>query len=120
MNRLLRSIVLLFAGSAIVWQVNGCKHDPAPPTEADAIAVWKHTHKDVNTQQLLGLTKTNGQIEEVNGKKVYTFYYQAKVKDIVQLGNRPPGTVESYESNYPFQWNEKGWMGPDDQIYPEH
>ena len=25
MNRLLRSILLLFAGSAIVWQVTGCK-----------------------------------------------------------------------------------------------
>ena len=49
MNRLLRSIVLLFAGSAIVWQVTGCKHNPAPPTEEDAIAVWKHTHKDVNS-----------------------------------------------------------------------
>ncbi len=48
MNRLLRSIVLLFAGSAIVWQVNGCKHNPAPPTEADAIAVWKNTHAETH------------------------------------------------------------------------
>ena len=51
---------------------------------------------------------------------MYTLFYEAKVKDLVQLGNRAPGTIETYQSNYPFQWTEKGWMGPDQKIYPEH
>jgi hypothetical protein len=51
---------------------------------------------------------------------VYTLYYQAKEKSLVQLGNSPPGTVDTYQSNYPFQWTEKGWVGPDQKLYPEH
>ena len=119
MSRLLRSIILLFAGSAIVWQVNGCKHNPAPPTEEDAIAVWKHTHANPHLADLVSLKKTNGEWQEVNGEKVYTVYYQATEKSVVQLGNRPPGTENTYTSNYSFHWTEKGWMGPDNQAYPE-
>jgi len=51
---------------------------------------------------------------------MYTFFYEAKVRDVVQLGNRAPGTIETYESHYPFQWTEKGWMGPDQKLYSEH
>jgi hypothetical protein len=120
MNRLLRSIVLFFAGSVIVWQVNGCKHNPAPPTDQDAIAVWKKTHAETHLQELISLTKTNGQLAEVNGVKVYTLYYQVKERSTVQLGNRPPGTETDYQGNYSFQWTEKGWMGPDNKVYPEH
>jgi hypothetical protein len=39
---------------------------------------------------------------------------------LVQLGNRPPGTIKTYQSNYPFHWTEKGWVGPDQKLYPEH
>jgi hypothetical protein len=120
MNRLLRSILLLFAGSAIVWQVTGCKHNPAPPTEEDAVAVWKNINKSPHYEDLLSLKKTNGQEQLIDGTEVYTLYYTAKIQNIVKLGNRPPGTVETYNSNYAFHWTEKGWMGPDNQIYPEH
>jgi hypothetical protein len=69
MNRLLRSIVLLFAGSAIVRQVNGCKHNPAPPTEEDAISVWKKTHAETHLQELISLKKTNGQLTEAKVRR---------------------------------------------------
>jgi hypothetical protein len=105
---------------AIACLMTACKRTPAPPTEQDAIAVWKNTHAKPHLEDLLSLTKTNGQMEEVNGVKVYTFYYEAKEKSQVQLGNSPAGTIDTYQSNYPFQWTEKGWMGPDQKIYPEH
>jgi len=63
---------------------------------------------------------TNGQAQIINGTQVYTLYYTAEIQNTVKLGNRPPGTVETYNSNYAFHWTEKGWMGPDNQVYPEH
>ena len=120
MKRALQSLFLSIAIGIVCGELVGCKRTPSPPTEQDAIGVWKYTHRNLHTQELLHLTKTNGQIEEVNGVKVYTLYYQAQVKDLMKLGNRDPGTIETYNSNYPFQWTEKGWMGPDNQIYPEH
>jgi hypothetical protein len=120
MKKLFHSILLLMMFALFTWQLTACKRTPSPPSEQDAIAVWKYTHRNLHTQELQSLTKTNGQLQEANGGYVYTLYYEAKVKDIVQLGNRAPGTVESYQSNYAFQWTEKGWMGPDKQVYPEH
>jgi hypothetical protein len=100
--------------------MTACKRTPSPPTEQDAIAVWHNVNKTPHYEDLLSLTKTNGQMSQLNGSPVYTFYYEAKIRSVVQLGNRPPGTIETYDSNYPFQWTEKGWVGPDKQIYPEH
>ena len=58
---------------------------------------------------------------EVNGVKFYTFYYTATQKHSIasrysttRVDQRPG------QSNYPFQWTEKGWLGPDNQVYPEH
>jgi hypothetical protein len=120
MKRILPLIVLSTAFGMACWEVAGCKHTPSPPTEQDAIGVWKNISQKSHLRDLVSLKKTNGQMEDVNGVHVYTLYYQATVKDLVQLGNRAPGTIESYSGNFPFQWTEKGWMGPDNQIYPEH
>ena len=120
MKKLLHSILFLMMVGLIVWQLTGCKRTPAPPTEQDAIAVWKNVNSPPpHLADLVSLTKTNGQMETVNGLRIYTLYYQAKVKTTVQLGNRPPGTIDIQNSNYPFQWTEKGWLGPDNQVYPE-
>ena len=114
-----RSFSLMTRGLVIACVIAACKRTPSPPTEQDAIAVWQNTHARLHTQELVSLTKKNGQLSDVNGVQMYTFFYEAKVKDVVQLGNRAPGTVETYQSNYPFQWTEKGWMGPDQKLYPE-
>jgi hypothetical protein len=114
---------LLFAPlvfGLLVWQLGGCKHTPSPPTVADAIAVWKNTHANPHLADLITLTKTNGQMATVNGVHVYTFIYEAKEKIVIPQGNVPAGAVNTYQSNYPFQWTEKGWMGPDGKVYPEH
>jgi hypothetical protein len=117
-----RGILASCLVAAVLW-VSGCKHEPNPPTEQDAIAVWKsthaHTQKSLPTE-LVTLKKTNGQTQEINGQKVYTLYFEATQKNLSQIGNHAPGWVETYQSNYPFQLTEKGWLGPDGVIYPEH
>lgn len=105
---------------AVVCVITACKRMPSPPTVEDAIAVWKNTHKRRHLQDLVSLSKTNGEMEEVNGLKVYTLYYESKEKSVVQLGNSPAGTVSTYQSSYPSEWTEKGWKGPDHKIYPLH
>lgn len=115
-----RSFSLITIGFAVACLISACKRTPPPPTEQDAMAVWHNTHARLHTQDLVSLTKTNGQLSEDNGVPMYTFFYEAKVKDLVQLGNRAPGTIETYQSNYPFQWTQKGWMGPDQKLYSEH
>ncbi len=120
MKRYISSLVLLAAFGLATGQLTGCKQTPPPPTEQDAIAVWNNTHRNLHTEALLSLTKTNGQMQHVDGIGVYTLYYEAKVKDLVQLGNRAPGTVETYQSNYGFRRSKKGWIGPDNQVYPAH
>jgi hypothetical protein len=107
---------------SVVLSVSGCKHQPNPPTEQDAIAVWKHINERpplANGAELISFKKTNGQMAMVNGVQVYTLYYAATQKHLVKIGIHPPGWVESWSSSYPFQWTEKGWQGPDEQVYPE-
>jgi hypothetical protein len=122
MKRYTRNLLVSAMAMAILY-VGGCKHDPNPPTQQDAIAVWKNINKRgplANGAQLLSLTKTNGQIGDVNGVKIYTLYYSATEKNLVPVGIHPAGWVDSWSSNYPFQWTEKGWLGPDGKVYPEH
>ena len=122
MKHAAKSFVIAVVITAIL-SVSGCKHDPNPPTEEDAIKVWTSIHSRgplANEAQLISLKKTNGQMAEVNGVKFYTFYYTATQKHSKQIGIQPPGWIETWSSNYPFQWTEKGWLGPDNQVYPEH
>jgi hypothetical protein len=120
MKKLLRSILPLMAFGLLAWQMTACKRTPSPPTEQNAVAVWHNIARTPHLRDLVSLKKTNGQMSQVNGVDIYTLYYQATVKDVVQLGNRPPGTIETYQGDFSFQWTEKGWVGPDKQIYPEH
>ena len=120
MKRLIPSLLLLVAFGIAAWQLTACKHRPSPPTEQDAIAVWKNINRSPHYQDLLSLTKTNGELQKANGVEVYTLFYQARIRSVVRLGNRPAGTEDTFSSNYPFRWTEKGWMGPDNHVYPEH
>lgn len=51
-----------------------CKMDPAPPSEADAKQVWLNVNKQAGLTskiELVDLKKTDGQMAEANGVKVY-------------------------------------------------
>jgi hypothetical protein len=119
MKRAARRFVVSSLVAAVLW-VSGCKREPNPPTEQDAIAVWKNVHRRDGLLELISFKKTNGQMETVNGVKVYTLYYTAKAKALKDLGFHHAGWIDVNESSYPFQWSEKGWTGPDGQVYPEH
>jgi hypothetical protein len=119
MKRAARRFVVSSLVAAVLW-VSGCKRDPNPPTEQDAIAVWKNVHRRAAQSELVSLKKTNGQMAIVNGVKIYTFYYTATDRAVKNIGIHHPGWIDTNESNYQFQWTEKGWLGPDDQVYPEH
>jgi hypothetical protein len=120
MKRLISLLLLLAAFGFAVGHLAGCKGTTPPPTEQDAIAVWKNINRSPHYEDLLSLKKTNGQMEKVNGVQVYTLFYQARIRSAMKLGNRPAGTEETISSNYPFKLTEKGWLGPDNQVYPAH
>src|SRR5450755_2578867 len=110
-------IILALLASAIV----GCKTDPAPPTIEDAKVIWNNLNTRSglkNKVELVDMKKTDGQMTEVNGVKVYTLYYESREKNLVHMGNQKPGNVETVKSNYGFQNSEQGWQGPDGTIFP--
>src|ERR1700682_6546723 len=51
-----------FLELAVVCLITACKRTPSPPTEQDAMSVWHNTHARLRTQDLVSLTKTNGQL----------------------------------------------------------
>jgi hypothetical protein len=117
MKRYTRNLIVSAFALAVLY-LGGCKHEPNPPTEQDALAVAKNIQgKDV---EVLSLKKTNGQMQTINGTKVYTLYYTGTKKVLTAVGRHPPGWVYTWSSNYPFQWTEKGWLGPDNQVYLDH
>ena len=120
MKKLIPSLLLFAAFGLFAWQLTACKKSPTPPTVDDAIAVWKNTHVRPHISDLLNLKKTNGQMQESNGVPIYTLYYQAEDKTVVTLGNSPAGTINRHRGSYAFQWTEKGWLGPDNHVYPVH
>ena len=120
MKRLIPSLLIFTALGVATWQLTACKRSPSPPTEQDPVAVWRNINRSPHYQDLLSLKKTNGQLEKANGVEVYTLFYQARIRSVVRLGNSPAETEQTYSSNYPFRLTEKGWLGPDNQVYPAH
>ena len=107
----------LIAMAALLAASTGCKVNPAPPSEGDAIATWHNIFRqsglDNKVIQLVDLKKTDGQFAEVNGVKVYTLFYEAREKHLTKMGHWNPGDIETIRSNYGFQKTENGWQGPD-------
>ncbi len=103
-------ILLLMTFGLITWQLTACKRTPTPPTEQDAIAVWRNTHAKPHLNDLIDFKKTNGQIEEVNGVKVYTLYYEVKEKSVVQLAMRLQGLSLHIKGTIHFSGQRRaGW-----------
>ena len=112
----------LVAFASLLITLAGCKVDPAPPTEADARQVWTNINKRSQLEadlQLVDFKKTDGQMAEVNGMKVYTLFYEAHQKYLTKVGNWKPGDIETVRSNYGFQRTEKGWQGPDGTLFKD-
>ena len=114
----------LVAFASLLITLAGCKVDPAPPTEADGRQVWTNIHNHTKVDgssivQLVDFKKTDGQMAEVNGVKVYTLFYETHEKYLIKLGNWKPGDIQVVRSNYGFQRTEKGWQGPDGTLFKD-
>ena len=106
---------------AMLAVVTGCQSNPAPPSVSDAKVVWNNTVKQAGLSgdlELVDLKKTDGQMAEVNGIKVYTFFYVVREKHLTKMGDWKPGDIETVKSNYGFQKTENGWQGPDGTHFP--
>ena len=102
--------------AALLISSTGCRIEPKPPTEADGRQVWTNIHKQLgldNVAQLVDFKKTDGQMADVNGVKVYTLFYEAHQKHLTKMGQWKPGDIETLKSNYGFQRTENGWQGPE-------
>ncbi len=98
----------------------GCEAKPTPPSEEDAQTAWHHIAAQTTAnrlEELVSLKKTDGQMQEVNGIKVYTLFYQAQIRYLTPVGHWKAGDVETIKSNYGFTRTEKGWQGPDGTLY---
>ncbi len=105
---------------ALLAVLAGCQSSPTPPTEEDAQTAWHHIAAQTTADKLealVSLKKTDGQMQDVNGMKVYTLFYEAKVRYLTPVGHWKAGDVETIKSNYGFQRTEKGWQGPDGTVY---
>ena len=122
MKRDFRRLVAL--GSLLVGLViAGCKHEPAAPTRIGCdCGLEKMESQSITGYQseLISLRRPMAKWQTVNGVKVYTFYYTATNKHLSPVGTHPVGWMETYQGNYPFEWTEQGWLGPDGEVYPEH
>ena len=108
--------------AALLISSTGCRIEPKPPTEADGRQVWKNLNTRSGLDgdlQLADFKKTDGQMAEVNGVKVYTLYYEAREKYLKKWGLKNPGDIETVKSNYGFQRTENGWQGPDGTHFPD-
>jgi len=73
--------ILALLASAFV----GCKTDPAPPTIDDAKVIWNNLNTRSGLKdklELVEMKKTDGQMTEANGVKVYTLYYESREKNL--------------------------------------
>jgi len=114
----------LLAFASLLITLVGCKIDPAPPTEAEGKQVWTNIHNHTKVDgspivQLVDFKKTDGQMAEVNGVKIYTLFYETHEKYLIKLGNWKPGDIQVVRSNYGFQRTEKGWQGPDGTLFKD-
>ena len=111
-------VILTLLASTFV----GCKTDPAPPSETDAKQVWLNVNKQAGLTskiELVDLKKTDGQMAEANGVKVYTLFYEVHRRYLISMGHWKPGDIETIKSNYGFQKTDKGWQGPDGTIFTD-
>ena len=112
----------LVAFASLLITLAGCKVGPAPPTEADGRQVWTNINNRSGMDsvlQLVDFKKTDGQMAEVNGVKIYTLFFEVHERHLIKMGNWKPGDIETARSNYGFQRTEKGWQGPDGTLFKD-
>jgi hypothetical protein len=114
-----QQLMALFLG--ILFLVSaGCEKPQSLPTEQDAQKVYEHNLKQMGLDKALRVVsfkKVNGQQERVLGVDTYTVYYEAQTERLPSDPTHKAGTMETHKGNLSFQKTEKGWLGPDKEVY---
>ncbi len=84
---------------------------------ADRLASYCDQTRTTKLVELVSLKKTNGQMQEAHGTKVYTLFYEARIHYLTPVGHWKTGDIQTTDSNYGFQPTENGWQGPDGTTY---
>lgn len=108
---------------------------PATPSEADARKVYENEqHDDQNfavinadIAKVRSFKKTNGQMREQSGRKVYAFDYEVELECLREFDNRMPGSSKGIDCSpgktikrsgaIQFEQTERGWKGEDGKVY---
>jgi hypothetical protein len=108
------------------------------PSETDAKAVFLHILPNVIRNSPYNLTsfeKTNGVEQEALGQKIYRLSFKAAIQ-LPSGANEdckpqmvfypcsgsprqfwPPGSIVNFSDTFTFQKTERGWQGPDGNLY---
>ncbi len=117
----------------------GCS---SKPSENDARAVVQNIMKKSNSEQYLKLVsfdKSNGSELEISGQKIYKMDIEIEVEvtreceyndrlnarapqpramlQFIWTPTRQPGYKSKFQDVIAFQKTEKGWLGPDGELY---
>ena len=88
------------------------KEGVPPPTEKDGEQVWHNLFSqngaDHHRIELLSFKVVNGRRDQDH----YLLYFEAQQKWL------STGQVEIKKSYYDFRKTDKGWIGPDEHLYP--
>ena len=88
------------------------KQGVPPPTEKDGEQVWHNLFSqngaDHHRIELLSFKVVNGHRDQDH----YLLYFEAQQKWL------STGQVETKKSYYDFRKTDKGWIGPDEHLYP--
>jgi len=117
------SRVFLRAAIIVLLLMVGC--GSSVPSEMNARTVLENQMKsDIQdgTVRIFSFKKVNGQLLDIDGIKVYNLEYEMKIefpKGIYAFGRqiRGKGEIAVKKGEIEFEETEKGWRGPDGNIY---
>lgn len=111
-----RQLVILLLGFLFLYSA-GCEKRELLPTEQDAQTALLHTVNQHNGFKVVSFKKVNGQRDHALGMDTYTIYYEAQVEYLKPDFTHRAGAIDTWKGNLSFQKTEKGWLGPDKEVY---
>jgi hypothetical protein len=111
-----QQLIALLLGSLLLASA-GCVKKESLPTEQDAQSALLHTINQHNGFRIVSIKKINGQRDHALGVDTYTIYYEAQVEYLKPDFTHHAGAIDTWKGNLSFQKTEKGWLGPDKEVY---
>ena len=96
-----------------------CQKMERVPSEKDGEQVWRSVQQPqlADMAELVDFKKVNGSRAPILGVDSYTLYYSAQIRYTRKVVFGPAGTLKTLNGEFVFRKTEKGWLGPDNQVY---